>query len=95
MFESISKFFCSYFRTPRFVCQQDNDDEIYPVHFIDQGGIIRQSIINYTFRYDAVLDDGKLRDSLVQLLEIGDWQKLGGRLRLNVRGTNLPGRQTY
>lgn len=90
MFESISKLVCSYFTAARSVGQQDEDDEIYPVHFIDQGGIIRQSIINYTFRYHAVLDPGKLRDSLVQLLEIGDWRKLGGRLRLNVRMAENP-----
>jgi hypothetical protein len=62
-------------------------DEIFPVHFIDQAGIIRSSIINYTFRYNDVLDANKLHNSLNQLLHMGEWRKLGGRLRLNVRIT--------
>lgn len=60
-------------------------DSIFPVHPLDQVGIIRASIISYTFRYAAILNPGKLRDALVRLLEMGDWRKLGGRLRVNVR----------
>lgn len=65
--------------------EQVNTDEIFPVHFIDQAGLIRASIISYTFRYNDVLDPEKLHDSLVKLLGIGDWRKFGGRLRLDVR----------
>ena len=62
-----------------------DDDEVFPVHFIDQGAIIRTSIINYTFRYNNVLDADKLHSSLVKLLTTqGEWRKFGGRLRLNV-----------
>ncbi|GIK04355.1 hypothetical protein Aspvir_008436 [Aspergillus viridinutans] len=60
--------------------------DVYPVHFIDQTGIIRDSIVTYMFRYDCVLDPKKLHGSLVQLLEQGDWRKFGGRLRRNIDG---------
>lgn len=60
-------------------------DEIYPVHFIDQAAIVRSSLISYTFRYNHILNAGKLHDSLVMLLTHRDWRKLGGRLRQNVR----------
>ena len=60
------------------------DDEIYPVHFIDQAAVIRSSLISYTFRYAHVLDAQQLRDALVNLLGSGQWRKLGGRLRRSV-----------
>jgi hypothetical protein len=35
-------------------------------------------------RFNDVLDAEKLHDALSELLEIGDWRKLGGRLRFKV-----------
>ena len=64
-------------------------DDVFPVHFIDQAGLIRESIINYTFQFNDVLDAEKLHHSLVNLLGMGDWKKLGGRLRLDVRDRAL------
>jgi hypothetical protein len=69
------------------VSETDNpqgDDEVLPVHFIDQAAIVRTSIINYTFRYNDVLDAAKLHRGLLQLLQIPGWNKLGGRLRATV-----------
>lgn len=63
---------------------QDDEDETFPAHIIDQSGIIRDVINNYVLRYDAVLDPAMLHDSLAALLRTGEWRKLGGRLRLNV-----------
>lgn len=65
--------------------QCDESDDVFPVHFVDQAGIIRASIINYTFRFNDVLDPGNLHGSLVKLLGMEDWRKLGGRLRKDVR----------
>ncbi|KAK8052036.1 hypothetical protein PG993_003421 [Apiospora rasikravindrae] len=65
---------------------EDERDEIYPVHYIDQAAIIRSSLISYTFRYENVLDAHDLRVSLSRLLSSGDWRKLGGRLRRNKEG---------
>lgn len=59
-------------------------DDTYPVHFYGQTGIIRDTISNYALRYNAVLDADKLRDSLVSLINTGEWRALGGRLRCNV-----------
>lgn len=62
------------------VKQIPTDDIYFPLHFMDQIALIPISIMNYTFRYEDVLDANKLHDSLTRLLEIGDWRKLGGRL---------------
>ncbi|GKT60936.1 lysR family regulatory protein [Colletotrichum tofieldiae] len=62
------------------------DDEVLPVHFIDQAAIVRTSIINYTFRYNDVLDASKLHRGLLHLLQIPGWNKLGGRLRATSGG---------
>ncbi|OJJ47738.1 hypothetical protein ASPZODRAFT_15186 [Penicilliopsis zonata CBS 506.65] len=59
---------------------------VFPVHFIDRGGLIGTSIMSYTLRFNDVLDPEKLHSSLVELLKIGDWKKLGGRLRRNESG---------
>ena len=61
--------------------QRDETDNIFPVHFLDQAGIIHAPIINYTFRFNDVLEPGKLHDSLAKLFGMEDWRKLGGRLR--------------
>ncbi|OJJ47737.1 hypothetical protein ASPZODRAFT_15186 [Penicilliopsis zonata CBS 506.65] len=42
--------------------------------------------MSYTLRFNDVLDPEKLHSSLVELLKIGDWKKLGGRLRRNESG---------
>ncbi|OHW97439.1 hypothetical protein CSPAE12_03883 [Colletotrichum incanum] len=62
------------------------NDEVLPVHFIDQAAIVRTSIINYTFRYNDVLDASKLHRGLLHLLQIPGWRKLGGRLRATSSG---------
>jgi hypothetical protein len=60
-------------------------DEIHPVHMLDDTKTLRGIIVTWTLRFNDVLDADKLNSSLSRLLEIGDWRKLGGRLRLNVR----------
>jgi hypothetical protein len=58
-------------------------DQILPIHDIDDRTATR-TVLCWTLRFDAVLDVEKLHAALVKLLEIGDWRKLGGRLRQNV-----------
>jgi hypothetical protein len=36
-------------------------------------------------RFNDVLDPKQLNNALLRLLGIGDWKKLGGRLRFKVR----------
>ncbi|KAF4619080.1 hypothetical protein G7Y89_g14770 [Cudoniella acicularis] len=61
-------------------------DAIVPVHSLDDTPVFRSMVLEFTLRFDDVLDPLKLRESLAQLLEIGDWKKLGARLRLNKNG---------
>ena len=59
-------------------------DTIIPLHYWDDLQYTRGICIDLTFRFDDVMDVEKLRISLSRLLEIGDWKKLGARLRMNV-----------
>jgi hypothetical protein len=80
----VFNYLVSFTRKPSF---DEEGDDFYPIQFIDQAGIIKDSIITYTFRYNSVLDPEKLHSALVRLLGEGDWRKLGGRLRRNVPPT--------
>lgn len=60
------------------------NDDIYPVHMLDGTKTLRTIVVVWTLRFNDVLDADALHDSLSRLLEIGDWRKLGGRLRLKV-----------
>jgi hypothetical protein len=59
-------------------------DHVYPVHTLDDTPTMRSILITWTICFNDVLDAEKLQQSLASLLEIGDWRKLGGRLRLKV-----------
>jgi hypothetical protein len=65
-------------------------DIIVPFHTFDSSPYLRTLILNFTYRFDDVLDAEKLRTSLERLLEIGDWRKLGARVRLNVSCRRAP-----
>lgn len=62
----------------------ESEFDIYPVHLLDDAKTMRRSCPCYLFRFNDVLDAGALASSLSRLLEMGDWRKLGGRLRLKV-----------
>ncbi|CAM1503471.1 Fc.00g010620.m01.CDS01 [Cosmosporella sp. VM-42] len=61
-------------------------DDIYPLHMLDDTKTLRDIVVTWTLRFNDVLDADKLHVSLSRLLEIGDWRKVGGRLRLNEKG---------
>ncbi|KAI1103614.1 hypothetical protein F4804DRAFT_333162 [Jackrogersella minutella] len=61
-------------------------DTVIPLHRLDDTMITRKVILEYTMRFDDVLDPDKLRISLEKLLSRRDWRKLGARLRLNTDG---------
>jgi hypothetical protein len=65
--------------------QKVETDDVYPLHMLDNTEPLRGTVVTWTLRFDDVLDADKLHDSLSRLLDMGDWRKLGGRLRLNVR----------
>ncbi|KAJ4396274.1 hypothetical protein N0V93_000493 [Gnomoniopsis smithogilvyi] len=56
-------------------------DEVIPMFDFDARPQVREIIIGWTLRFDDILDADKLGVALCHLLEIGDWRKLGGRLR--------------
>lgn len=60
-------------------------DDIYPVHMLDDTKTLRSIVVTWTMCFNDVLDADRLYISLSSLLEIGDWKKVGGRLRLKVR----------
>jgi hypothetical protein len=59
-------------------------DDIYPAHMLDDTKTLRGIVVTWTLRFNDVLDPEKLHSSLSKLLELGDWKKVGGRMRLNV-----------
>lgn len=61
-----------------------SSDTVVPLHRFDDTPINRKVIVEFTMRFDDVLDADKLRLSLEKLLSRSDWRKLGARLRLTV-----------
>lgn len=59
-------------------------DEVIPAHFLDDSDMFRSMLVEMSLRFDDVLDHEKLRLALVRLMEIGNWRKLGARLRIKV-----------
>jgi hypothetical protein len=59
-------------------------DIVYPVHMLDDTKSLRNIVVTWTLRFNDVLDADKLHAPLSTLLTIGDWKKVGDRLRLNV-----------
>jgi hypothetical protein len=62
-------------------------DEVYPLFFLDNLSTGRVIVLSEALRFDAVLDPIKLRDALTRLIQQGDWKKLGGRLRTQVKNS--------
>ncbi|KAG6026182.1 hypothetical protein E4U40_002289 [Claviceps sp. LM458 group G5] len=52
----------------------------YPVHLMD-GSKLNHKVLGWMMRFDDVLDAEMLHSALTRLLGMGDWRKLGGRLR--------------
>lgn len=62
-------------------------DTIVPFHYYDDAKHTIGPCFAFTFRFDDVLDDEKLRVALTRLIELGDWRKLGTRVCRNDAGT--------
>ncbi|KAK2608720.1 hypothetical protein QQS21_002709 [Conoideocrella luteorostrata] len=62
-----------------------SDWDEYPVHLMD-GSKLNHKVFGWTMRFNDVLDADMLHSALTRLLEIGDWRKLGGRLRQDKNG---------
>jgi hypothetical protein len=59
-------------------------DTIISMHSHDDTSFFRSTVLDFTLRFDDVLDADKLSAALVRLMELGNWRKLGARLRMNV-----------
>lgn len=66
------------------ICPRYENDEVYPVHMLDGVRVHRNFICTWILRFDDVLDPEVLRTSLARLFDIGDWRKVGGRIRIKV-----------
>lgn len=65
------------------VAQPAMKREVYPVHTLD-GMKDYEAFVGTVMLFNDVLDSNLLSTTLSRLLEIGDWKKLGGRLRRDV-----------
>jgi hypothetical protein len=59
-------------------------DTVIPLHYWDDHEVFRCIVVDFALRFDDVLDHEKLRRALARLMEIGNWRKLGARLRIKV-----------
>lgn len=59
------------------------EEIVYPIHSLDDTKV-NQCIVTWMMRFNDVLDPKRLNEALSKLLNIGDWKKLGGRLRYKV-----------
>jgi hypothetical protein len=60
------------------------DDEVVPFRFWDEQDVVQKIVMEFSLRFDDVLDAEKLKSSLERLLEIGEWRGLGARFKKNV-----------
>lgn len=67
----------------------DVPGDTFPLHLLDDTKFNRDCI-SWSMRFNDVLDAEMLRDSLSELLDMGNWRKLGGRLRPKVYTLSLP-----
>ena len=70
--------------TPRPITPADPTDDVILGFTLDDTPTNRAIPLAWTLKFDDVLDADMLHDSLSRLLSIGNWRKLGGRIRKNV-----------
>lgn len=60
-------------------------DRVRPIHFFENSPLVQGNNMAVSIVFGAVLDPEKLRSSLEGLVRRPGWERLGGRLRKNVR----------
>jgi hypothetical protein len=60
-------------------------DRVLPLHFFEDSQLVQGNNMAVSIVFDDVLDPEKLRQSLEGLVKREGWERLGGRLRKNVR----------
>ncbi|KAJ5808353.1 transcriptional regulator sdnM [Penicillium riverlandense] len=61
------------------------EHDVYPLHALDDIQM-NHIFLSWIMCFNDVLDAQKLKGALSRLLEIGDWRKLGGRLKFKENG---------
>lgn len=64
---------------------ETDGDKVTPVYTFDDTALNRIMPVCQVLRFRDIMDADVLRRSLETLLDIGDWRKLRGRWRLDVR----------
>jgi hypothetical protein len=62
-----------------------SEDRVVPLHFFEDSLLVQGNNMAVSLVFDDVLDPEMLRSSLEGLVKRDGWQRLGGRLRKNVR----------
>lgn len=75
----------AFFSNPPKAPQRVPTDLVVPVGFFDNTIIFRTFVLYTLFVFDDVLDPERLRTSLERVVSRPGWNKLGARLRRNVR----------
>ncbi|RLL97470.1 hypothetical protein CFD26_105747 [Aspergillus turcosus] len=69
--------------------QLELEDEVILLHARDNDLWLANSIVEIALRFEDVLDIGKLQAAWERLLQLGEWRKLGARLRKNQKNGRL------
>ena len=64
-------------------------DRIVSMHLFDDTTANNNVLLSVTLCFDKVLNSDRIHSALVRLLNIGEWRKLGGRLRRHVSSESI------
>lgn len=77
----------SELRSP--VIDKATGDKVLPLRFMDSNDVFQKLALDFTLRFDDVLDPEKLRSSLERLIQIGNWHQIGARYKKNVSASSI------
>lgn len=55
-----------------------------PLHYFDNTRQLKSTVMCLTLKFDDVLDEDMLHESLIKLIKNDHWRKIGGQLRIGV-----------
>lgn len=64
-------------------------DRVLPLHFFEDSLLVQGNNMAVSLVFDDILDPEKLRQALEELVKRPGWERLGGRLKKNVRLEHL------
>lgn len=66
-----------------------NGDRVLPLRLLDSNEAFTRLAVDFTLRFDDVLDPEKLHNSIKRLVQLGTWNQLGVRYKKNVSTRSL------